>query len=84
VLFASRPRGSKRQAFYRVAAQLAYVKPHSALYNDLLRSDELRNAVLAACASFRPNLPLMVPPQYQHRHGRLGEQEYPEHLGASQ
>lgn len=48
-------------AFCRAAGtQLAYVKPHGALYNDLLRSDELFDAVLAACARYRPGLPLMV------------------------
>lgn len=48
-------------AFCRAAGtQLAYVKPHGALYNDLLRSDELFEAVLAACARYRPGLPLMV------------------------
>ena len=47
--------------FCRVAGtQLAYVKPHGALYNDLLTSDELLNAVLHACAAFRPGLPLML------------------------
>ena len=47
--------------FCRVAGtQLAYVKPHGALYNDLLSSDELLNAVLHACAAFRPGLPLML------------------------
>lgn len=48
-------------AFCRAAGtQLAYVKPHGALYHDLLRSDELFEAVLAACARYRPGLPLMV------------------------
>ena len=48
-------------AFCRAAGtQLAYVKPHGALYNDLLRSDELFEAVLAACARYRSGLPLMV------------------------
>lgn len=49
------------EAFCRVAGtQLAYVKPHGALYHDLLNNDEVFNAVLAACASFRPGLALMV------------------------
>lgn len=48
-------------AFCRAAGtQLAYVKPHGALYNDLLRSDELYAAVLEACATYRRGLPLMV------------------------
>ena len=48
-------------AFCRAAgAQVAYVKPHGALYNDLVRDDALFDAVLAACASYRQGLPLMV------------------------
>ncbi|AYC34280.1 LamB/YcsF family protein [Pseudomonas cavernae] len=48
-------------AFCQAAGtQLAYVKPHGALYNDLVRDDELLDAVLRACASFRRDLPLMV------------------------
>lgn len=49
------------EAFCRAAGtELAYVKPHGALYNDLVRDDALFNAVLVACAAFRPGLPLMV------------------------
>ncbi|WJN58820.1 5-oxoprolinase subunit PxpA [Pseudomonas sp. SO81] len=49
------------EAFCRAAgAQVAYVKPHGALYNDLVRDDALFGAVLAACASYRQGLPLMV------------------------
>lgn len=48
-------------AFCRAAGtQVAYVKPHGALYNDLVRDDALFNAVLAACAAFRKGMPLMV------------------------
>lgn len=48
-------------AFCRAAGtQLAYVKPHGALYHDLLGDDELFGAVLEACGTFRPGLPLMV------------------------
>ncbi|MCY1272560.1 hypothetical protein D9M68_225000 [compost metagenome] len=48
-------------AFCRAAGtQLAYVKPHGALYNDLVRDDALFDAVLRACASFRRGLPLMA------------------------
>ena len=48
-------------AFCRAAGtQLAYVKPHGALYHDLLGNDELFCAVLEACGTFRPGLPLMV------------------------
>lgn len=48
-------------AFCRAAGtQVAYVKPHGALYNDLVRNDALLEAVLDACASYRKGLPLMV------------------------
>ncbi|HSX70330.1 MAG TPA: 5-oxoprolinase subunit PxpA [Pseudomonas sp.] len=48
-------------AFCRTAGvEVAYVKPHGALYNDLVRDDALLDAVLAACASYRKGLPLMV------------------------
>ncbi|WP_252274755.1 5-oxoprolinase subunit PxpA [Pseudomonas subflava] len=48
-------------AFCRTAGvEVAYVKPHGALYNDLVRDDALFDAVLAACASYRKDLPLMV------------------------
>jgi UPF0271 protein len=49
------------EAFCRAAGtQVAYVKPHGALYNDLVRDDALFTAVLDACASYRAGLPLMV------------------------
>ncbi|MBB3102051.1 5-oxoprolinase subunit PxpA [Azomonas macrocytogenes] len=48
-------------AFCRAAGtQVDYVKPHGALYNDLVRDDALLEAVLEACAAYRPGLPLMV------------------------
>ncbi|WP_084314981.1 5-oxoprolinase subunit PxpA [Pseudomonas jinjuensis] len=48
-------------AFCRAAGtQVAYVKPHGALYNDLVRDDALLRAVLDACAAYRKRLPLMV------------------------
>jgi UPF0271 protein len=48
-------------AFCRAAgSQLAYVKPHGALYHDLLGDDRLLTAALSACARFRRGLPLMV------------------------
>lgn len=49
------------EAFCRAAgAQVAYVKPHGALYHDLVRDDTSFAAVLEACASYRQGLPLMV------------------------
>ena len=49
------------QAFCQVAgAQLAYVKPHGALYHDLLQDEALLAAALRACARYRQGLPLML------------------------
>ncbi|WBG63619.1 5-oxoprolinase subunit PxpA [Pseudomonas citronellolis] len=48
-------------AFCRAAGtRVDYVKPHGALYNDLVRDDALLAAVLDACAAYRKGLPLMV------------------------
>lgn len=48
-------------AFCRAAGtQIDYVKPHGALYNDLLQRDDLLQAVLRACARYRAGLPLML------------------------
>jgi UPF0271 protein len=40
--------------------RVEYVKPHGALYHDILSSDQTMQAVLRACARFRQGLPLMV------------------------
>jgi UPF0271 protein len=49
------------EAICRAAGtQVEYVKPHGALYNDLVRDDSLLAAVLKACALYRPDLPLML------------------------
>lgn len=40
--------------------RVSYVKPHGALYNDLVRDDALLMAVLDACHCYRKGLPLMV------------------------
>ncbi len=48
-------------AFCRAAGtQIDYVKPHGALYNDLLQRDDLLQAVLRACFRYRAGLPLML------------------------
>lgn len=48
-------------AFCRAAGtRVDYVKPHGALYHDLLNDDEILLAVLQACASYRQGLPLML------------------------
>ncbi|MDF3934919.1 5-oxoprolinase subunit PxpA [Pseudomonas citronellolis] len=48
-------------AFCRaLGTRVDYVKPHGALYNDLVRDDALLSAVLEACAVYRKGLPLMV------------------------
>lgn len=40
--------------------RLSYVKPHGALYNDMMRKPELLRAVLRAVARFDVSLPLML------------------------
>jgi len=48
-------------AFCRAAGtQIDYVKPHGALYNDLLQRDDLLQAVLRSCSRYRAGLPLML------------------------
>lgn len=39
---------------------LGYVKPHGALYNDMMRDHDILRAVLEAVATFEASLPLMV------------------------
>lgn len=50
--------------------ELSYVKPHGALYNDMMARDEVRSAILKALASYHRPLPLMLqatPQAGQHR-----------------
>jgi len=64
-------------AFCRAAGSaVAYVKPHGALYNDLVRDDELLRAVLRACAAFRHGLPLMVQALADNTRERRLAEEY--------
>lgn len=58
-------------AFCRAAGgQVAYVKPHGALYNDLIDDERLLAAVLRACAHYRAGLPLMVLARADNRRER--------------
>lgn len=41
-------------------AELSYVKPHGALYNAMMQSDDIFIALLQALAKYNPNLPLMI------------------------
>lgn len=41
-------------------ARVEYVKPHGALYNDMMRDADILRAVLEAITSYDSNLPLMV------------------------
>jgi len=41
-------------------AALAHVKPHGALYNDMMASDSVRAAIMAAVASYPRALPLVL------------------------
>jgi UPF0271 protein len=50
--------------------ELAYVKPHGALYNDMMAKLEVRDAIIQALASYHRRLPLMLqasPAAAQHR-----------------
>ena len=40
--------------------ELAYVKPHGALYNDMMARADVRAAIMQAIASFHRRLPLML------------------------
>lgn len=49
---------------------LSYVKPHGALYNDMMARSEVRQAILQALATYHRPLPLMLqatPDAEQHR-----------------
>ena len=49
---------------------LVYVKPHGALYNDMVNNDSVRKAVMQAVASMSPKLTLMMqatPDQQLHK-----------------
>ncbi|RDV27398.1 LamB/YcsF family protein [Alteromonas aestuariivivens] len=58
--------------------ELAYVKPHGALYNDLMKNAEVRNTVMEAVAEFsEARLPLMIQahpryPELQQQANTLG------------
>jgi len=40
--------------------RVSYVKPHGALYNDMMREPRLLHAVMRAIAAYDPDLPLVV------------------------
>jgi len=40
--------------------KVSYVKPHGALYNDMMRDHSIFRALLEAVADYRPDLPVMV------------------------
>ena len=40
--------------------EIRYVKPHGALYNDMMRSDEIFNTLLKALAKYNSALPMMI------------------------
>lgn len=42
------------------ACQLSYVKPHGALYNDMMKNDKVLFGIFSALQKFNPNLPLML------------------------
>ncbi|QSP93807.1 5-oxoprolinase subunit PxpA [Marinobacter salinisoli] len=50
--------------------EIRYVKPHGALNNDMMRDDELLLSVARAVASYRRDLPLMIPVTCRHTEQR--------------
>ena len=40
--------------------EISYVKPHGALYNDMMRDDDIFNTLLTSIAKYNPALPLMI------------------------
>lgn len=55
--------------------ELSYVKPHGALYNAMMKSDEIFTALLEALAKYNPKLPLMIMaiPDYEHYQQQANE-----------
>lgn len=45
---------------------LSYVKPHGALYNDMMKSDSIRQTVMLAVADYPAELALMIQATEQH------------------
>jgi len=39
---------------------ITYIKPHGALYNDMMRDEAIFTAILEVCAKYYPNLPLLI------------------------
>lgn len=52
--------GRLREIARAEGVDLAYVKPHGALYNDMMRDPELFERIVAAVAEIDPNLRLMI------------------------
>ncbi len=42
------------------ACELAYLKPHGALYHDMMKNDEVLFAILSALQKFNPEMPLLM------------------------
>ena len=40
--------------------EISYVKPHGALYNDMMHDDTIFNTLLKSVAKYNPSLPLMI------------------------
>lgn len=54
--------------------RLAYVKPHGALNNDMIRDPQLLEVVMEAIATYQQGLPLMIPVSLDYpAHRRLAE-----------
>ncbi len=52
--------GALKAICHSQQVQLAYVKPHGALYNAMMRDNDIFSAIINAMSSLEVNLPLMV------------------------
>ena len=53
-----------------IGSQVDYVKPHGALYSDMMKDDSLMQTIMAAVASLKPTLPLMIQATTRNDHYR--------------
>ncbi|TXR51423.1 5-oxoprolinase subunit PxpA [Reinekea thalattae] len=55
---------------------LSYVKPHGALYNDMMRDDKVRATIMQAVADYPLALPLMLQATEQHQQHQAEADQY--------
>jgi len=57
-------------------AQIDYVKPHGALYNDMMLSDAIMQAIIKGVQYIRPDLPLMIMATSRNSHYQTLADQY--------